>query len=64
MKRLPAFWLGILVWFSFCGHHALAADIPIRTVEMDYLRLVSFADEHQYIVPHLARCFQNSLNFS
>lgn len=47
----------------------LVASIPARSqidfkvVETERMRLVYYADEHAYVIPHLARCFENSIGF-
>ncbi len=35
----------------------------LRVFETEYLRLVYYDPAHAYVVPHLARCFENSLKF-
>ena len=46
---------------------ALALPAPLsaqlRTLETEYLRLIYYDQAHAYLVPHLARCFENSLKF-
>ncbi len=39
------------------------AQVKIRTVETDNMNLVFMDPEHEYILTHLTRCFENSLAF-
>ncbi|HEX5131312.1 MAG TPA: hypothetical protein VFX92_02365, partial [Candidatus Krumholzibacteria bacterium] len=39
------------------------ADLGFQSVETPTLRVVYYSPEHAYIVPHLARCFENSMGF-
>jgi hypothetical protein len=39
------------------------AEIRFQIVETENLRLIYYSDEHAYIVPHLARCFENANRF-
>ncbi|MFQ5512403.1 MAG: hypothetical protein ACE5EO_11215 [Candidatus Krumholzibacteriia bacterium] len=40
-----------------------SAQFKLRTVETDNLKLVFYDEGHQYILPHLTRCFENSMTF-
>ena len=41
-----------------------AADgIKLKTLQTNTMRLVYYTDEHEYVIPHLARCFENSMQF-
>ncbi len=40
-----------------------AAQLRLYHLQTEQLRLVYFDEEHEYIIPHLARCFENSLDF-
>ncbi|MFH1143626.1 MAG: hypothetical protein V1774_03695 [Candidatus Eisenbacteria bacterium] len=39
------------------------AGLHYRTLETENLRLVYYDEEHSYVVPYLARCFENSFRF-
>ena len=39
------------------------SQIDFKVVETDHMRLVYYDDNHAYVIPHLARCFENSLGF-
>lgn len=39
------------------------SQAQFQTVQTEYLRLVYYDKEHSYVVPHLTRCFENSLRF-
>ena len=63
----PVFWFLILLAAAvliLAGGRAEADDeLKLKSLRTDYLHLVYFGDQHYYIVPHLVRCFQNSLNY-
>ena len=48
-------WPGPLRGQAFSQH--------LQTARTENLRLVYLGGEHAYVVPHLIRCFENSLNF-
>ena len=37
--------------------------LQLYSYETEYLTLIYYTKEHEYIVPHLVRCFENSLAF-
>ena len=39
------------------------ARSDFNTLETEHLRLIYFGGAHNFIVPHVARCFENSYNF-
>ena len=58
MKRSPAVWIFLFVALSL---RCVAADF--YTLRTGSMRLVYYSRDHAFIVPHLARSFQNSLSF-
>ena len=40
-----------------------ARALDLWAYETEHLRLVYYSKDHEYLVPHLARCFENSLRF-
>jgi hypothetical protein len=50
-----------LVLFSFTT--VTAAEIELRSYETEFLKLIYYTEDHAYLVPHVARCFENSLAF-
>jgi len=53
------FWHGLLVIFL---HNAIC-HAQLFSLETERLRLIYYSKGHEYVVPHLARCFENALNF-
>ncbi len=43
--------------------HVVDVHAQFYILETKYLKLIYYSKTHEYIVPHLARCFHNSLNF-
>jgi hypothetical protein len=41
----------------------VTAQIGLKTRQTETMRLIYYSDEHEYITPHLARCFENSMAF-
>ncbi len=39
------------------------AQVPLYSLRTKNLRLIYYDENHSYIIPHLARCFENSLSF-
>lgn len=37
--------------------------LGLKTLQTKDLRLIYYDDEHEYVIPHLARCFENSMGF-
>ncbi len=55
----------VLLLFSvifYIGFSALYAQ-KLKVLKTDNLNLVYYHNAHTYVVPHLARCFENSLGF-
>ena len=40
-----------------------AATVELFSYETEFLKLIYYTKDHEYLVPHLARCFENSLAF-
>ena len=60
MNRFPrAYYLVFIIIFSF----STAILAQFYCLETKDLNLVYFSKAHEYVVPHLARCFENSLRF-
>jgi hypothetical protein len=38
-------------------------DIKLKQVRTEFMRLIYLSDDHYFIIPHLTRCFENSLHF-
>ena len=38
-------------------------QLKFRALETEQLRIVYYDEEHAYVLPHLARCFENSMGF-
>ena len=53
----------VVVTILLCAASATASTPRLRTVRTDRMRLVYLSDSHSYIVPHLSRCFENSLQY-
>jgi len=51
----------------FCIGPAAADDddsgFKLRQVRTDYMRLIYLTKDHYYIIPHVTRCFENSMAF-
>jgi hypothetical protein len=51
----------------FCWGPAAADDddsgFKLRQVRTDYMRLIYLTKDHYYIIPHVTRCFENSMAF-
>lgn len=57
---------GTLVVFlalTFFAGLSSAAELKFRALETENLRVVYYDEEHTYVLPHLARCFENSMGF-
>ena len=39
------------------------SQLNFKTVETEHMRLIYYDEEHEYVIPHLARCFENSITF-
>ena len=39
------------------------AQVPLYTFRTRNLRLIYYDENHEFLIPHLARCFENSLRF-
>ncbi len=52
---------GILL--ALAARAAMADDLELSTLETEDLQLLYFAPQQTYLVPHVARSFQNSLQF-
>lgn len=51
-----------LISFLIVGPTA-SQELKLRSVQTDDMRLVYYDPAHEYIIPHLSRCFVNSLRF-
>ena len=67
--RIKIWWRGML-WASLVfllpGPVLAAEDddrFKLRQVRTEYMRLIYYDQNHYFVVPHLTRCFENSLNF-
>jgi len=49
--------------FLFSAPTVSAEGIRLKTLQTKSMRLVYYSDQHEYVIPHLARCFENSMNF-
>ena len=38
-------------------------QLKFQSLETEYLRVVYYDEAHSYVLPHLARCFENSMGF-
>jgi hypothetical protein len=66
-RGVPALAL-VLLLLALTGLSASAEEekregLQLFCYETEYLRLVYYSESHEYVVPHLVRCFENSLNF-
>ncbi len=55
----------IFLIFSFCLilFSVSVNGQELKVIETNNLKLVSYSDAHEYIVPHLVRCFENTSKF-
>jgi len=61
MKRsLGAAFVFLLILLSSVSSRS---QIDFKVVETEHMRLIYYDDEHAYVIPHLARCFENSIGF-
>ena len=60
MKRLPWIFLALLLSAFLLPPHLYAQLYSLQTRN---LRLVYYSKGHEYLVPHLARCFENAFQF-
>jgi hypothetical protein len=64
---IPVFvFLAVLATLPFLNDTLAAQEAPdfyYREVRTDDMRLVYYDEAHDYIVPHMTRCFENSLRF-
>ncbi|MDH3215888.1 MAG: hypothetical protein OEN01_06290 [Candidatus Krumholzibacteria bacterium] len=58
--RLLVLTIGALLALPVCGY---SAKVKLRTLRTKDLRLVYYTTDHEYITPHLAACFENSMAF-
>ncbi len=58
-------WIPVLAAILFLARPAGAAELNIRyrTIQTKYLRLAYYDPNHEYVVRHLARCYENSMAF-
>ncbi|MBN2172410.1 MAG: hypothetical protein JW819_13920 [Candidatus Krumholzibacteriota bacterium] len=56
-------WILSVALTLLSGSAAAETEFFYRCVEGDDLRLAYYSEDHAYIIPHLARCFENSLRF-
>lgn len=42
---------------------AAAAEIELKSHDTEFLKLLYYTEDHEYLVPHVVRCFENSLAF-
>jgi hypothetical protein len=40
-----------------------SGQLKFQVLETEYLRVVYYDEEHAYVLPHLARCFENSMGY-
>ncbi|MFH1680904.1 MAG: hypothetical protein ABIH26_09710 [Candidatus Eisenbacteria bacterium] len=57
----PLVLLAVLILFA--RSESDGADFRYRCLETENLKLVYYDEEHSYVVPHLTRCFENSLRY-
>jgi hypothetical protein len=43
--------------------HPASSQLDLKTVETEHMRLIYYDEGHEYVIPHLARCFENSIGF-
>ena len=59
--------LALLVMFTAVllgGFSSISqAQIKFYSLETDRMRVVYYDQNHRYVIPHVARCFENSLNY-
>ncbi len=60
--RRTNFWLQWLA-FVFLLKTNIPAQVPLYALQTKNLRLVYYDNNHAYLLPHTARCFENSLKF-
>ncbi|MBN1154296.1 PD40 domain-containing protein [candidate division KSB1 bacterium] len=53
----------LLIITIFCAISRLQAQVPLYSLQTKNLRLVYYDQSHSYLLPHMARCFENSLRF-
>jgi hypothetical protein len=58
-------WIPVLAAILFLACPAGAAELNVRyrTIQTKYLRLAYYDPNHEYVVRHLARCYENSMAF-
>ena len=63
MKKTLLKALSVAAVLAFLPIGADAEELPLQHLETEDLRLVYLQKEHEYLLPHLGRCFHNSLDF-
>jgi hypothetical protein len=55
----------ILLFYLFfpSAQNRLTGQVPLYTLRTKNLRLIYYNKQHAYIIPHMARCFENSMAF-
>ncbi len=59
-KNIFAFIAVILVLVVPLSAHS---QLKFKQIETDHMRLIYYDEEHEYVIPHLVRCFENSITF-
>ena len=54
--------MAVLLLFS-AGSHGGRGGLKLKQVRTEFMRLIYLSDEHYFLIPHLTRCFENSLRF-
>ncbi len=60
MPRLPAFFIWMLVLVLMMPQESIG---QLKMMETDDMRMISYDFGHNYILPHAAKCFHNTLRF-
>jgi hypothetical protein len=63
MKKTQLMAFLVAAILSVLSNSAVSEDLAIQHLETEDLRLVYLQEEHEYLLPHLGRCFHNSLDF-
>jgi hypothetical protein len=53
----------LAVLLLFLPGTAAAGSLKLKQVRTEFMRLIYLSDEHYFLIPHLTRCFENSLRF-
>ena len=59
--RIPFNYILVLLFVFLIAHSSIHAQL--YSLQTKDLRLIYYTKAHEFVVPHLARCFENSLRF-